>query len=451
MISHRFEETILRALSIAQDRNHKYTTVEHLLQALTYDEDAIAVLDGCGADLVSLQSNLADFIDHELTSLTSEEIDSTAPSASFQRVIQRASIHVSSSGHDEIYGSNALVALLDEADSRAVYFLSKQNINRLDAENYLRYGISNLIEVPEQDKWLNFKLRDDGTIDLCKKTVDIVKYDERRVSILQPKLIKASERVLRAFTGGIGHNAFSDLVDDIQEYLDAINRPADQIDFCDVWALGVHLQQRVDAAARDIEDRLQPELEDSQRSALGTLLGLHGPFILASLVGQELIEASQRYQGTKEDSVQYREIAEAFSIAVQQNPNFITKPARHRIGLVNQGVGTSRFYDREIITSQLTNRNIICAISFSAVAYIGLSATNGIIENIAAQSIFGKNLIDFGARYADKTYELIKLATNFLIDNEAILLGFAACCPEGFGWLGHLIAWLKERVHAIKK
>ncbi len=142
MLSRSLEKTLRRALALANARQHEYATLEHLLMALSDDEDAAAVLRACAVDVDRLRVNLTDFLDHELTSLAVEGVVDAKPTAGFQRVIQRAAIHVQSSGRNEVTGANVLVALFSERESNAVYFLQEQNMSRLDAVNYISHGIA---------------------------------------------------------------------------------------------------------------------------------------------------------------------------------------------------------------------------------------------------------------------------------------------------------------------
>jgi ATP-dependent Clp protease ATP-binding subunit ClpA len=142
MLSRNLEKTLRRALALANARQHEYATIEHLLMALTDDEDAAAVLEACAVELERLRASLNDFLDHELTSLTVEGVVDAKPTAGVQRVIQRATTHVQSSGHGEVTGANILVALFSERESHAVYFLQEQNMSRLDAVSYISHGIA---------------------------------------------------------------------------------------------------------------------------------------------------------------------------------------------------------------------------------------------------------------------------------------------------------------------
>jgi ATP-dependent Clp protease ATP-binding subunit ClpA len=140
--SKELEQGLHRALVLANERHHEYSTLEHLLLALTEDTEAIAVMEACGVDLDKLRRNLTDYIDNELTGLIMDETEDCKPTAGFQRVIQRAVIHVQSSGRDEVTGANVLVAMFAERESHAAYFLQEQEMTRYDAVNFISHGVA---------------------------------------------------------------------------------------------------------------------------------------------------------------------------------------------------------------------------------------------------------------------------------------------------------------------
>ncbi|EIZ81099.1 ATP-dependent Clp protease ATP-binding subunit ClpA [Novosphingobium sp. Rr 2-17] len=135
------EKTLHSALSHASERSHEYATLEHLLLALIDDADAAQVMQACGVELGDLGDVVRQYLDQEYQSLKTEDKGDPAPTAGFQRVIQRAILHVQSSGKDTVTGANVLVALFSERDSYAVYFLQQQDMSRLDAVSYISHGI----------------------------------------------------------------------------------------------------------------------------------------------------------------------------------------------------------------------------------------------------------------------------------------------------------------------
>ena len=140
--SRGLEKALHQAMNLARERTHEFATLEHLLLALTDDRDTIAVLSGCDVDIEALKSDLEDFINEELDSLVVPNGQDARPTAAFQRVIQRAVIHVQSSGKEEVTGANVLVAIFAERESHAAYFLEQQDMTRLDAVNFISHGIT---------------------------------------------------------------------------------------------------------------------------------------------------------------------------------------------------------------------------------------------------------------------------------------------------------------------
>ncbi len=140
--SRNLEETLHRAVAYANQRKHEYATLEHLLLSLADDEDAAGVMKACDVDLAELKKTLVNYIDTELRALIVDDGEEAKPTAGFQRVIQRAVIHVQSSGRDDVTGANVLVAVFSERESHAAYFLQEQDMTRYDAVNYIAHGIA---------------------------------------------------------------------------------------------------------------------------------------------------------------------------------------------------------------------------------------------------------------------------------------------------------------------
>ncbi len=135
------EKTLHNALRYAGERDHEYAALEHLLLALVDDKHASEVMVACGVSLNDLKSTVTHYLDTELDSLKTGEPGDPTPTSGFQRVIQRAILHVQSSGKDEVTGANVLVALFSERESYAVYFLQQQDMSRLDAVSFLSHGV----------------------------------------------------------------------------------------------------------------------------------------------------------------------------------------------------------------------------------------------------------------------------------------------------------------------
>jgi hypothetical protein len=135
------EATLYRAVELATVRKHGHTTLEHLLLALVDDADAAEVMRACEADLSKLSESLTSYIDDELRPLVTDDGEAPTPTDGFHRVIQRAVIHVQSSGRDTVSGANVLVAIFSERESHAAYVLQQQEMNRYDAVNFIAHGV----------------------------------------------------------------------------------------------------------------------------------------------------------------------------------------------------------------------------------------------------------------------------------------------------------------------
>ncbi|MEZ5956385.1 MAG: ATP-dependent Clp protease ATP-binding subunit ClpA [Hyphomonadaceae bacterium] len=141
--SRTLENTLRRALSLATDHSHEYVTLEHLLLSLVDDDDASGVMHACKVDLDKLRQNLESYLENELDALRvqNREHEEPRPTAGFQRVLQRAMLHVDSSGGREVTGANVLVALFSERESHTAYFLQEQDMTRYDAVNFIAHGM----------------------------------------------------------------------------------------------------------------------------------------------------------------------------------------------------------------------------------------------------------------------------------------------------------------------
>ncbi|TDT75294.1 ATP-dependent Clp protease ATP-binding subunit ClpA [Litoreibacter halocynthiae] len=141
--SDTLEKAIHSALAQANSHRHELATLEHLLLALIDEPDAAKVMIACGVDLDILRTTLGEFIEDELSTLVTDVEGSEAvPTAAFQRVIQRAAIHVQSSGRTEVTGANVLVAIFAERESNAAFFLQEQDMTRYDAVNFIAHGVA---------------------------------------------------------------------------------------------------------------------------------------------------------------------------------------------------------------------------------------------------------------------------------------------------------------------
>ena len=135
------EDSLHRALGYANERGHEFATLEHLLLALVDDQDGAAVMKACDVDLDELRATLTEYVDSELSELVVDDDEDAKPTAGFQRVIQRAVIHVQNAGREEVTGANVLVALFAERESHAAYFLAERDMTRYDAVNFISHGI----------------------------------------------------------------------------------------------------------------------------------------------------------------------------------------------------------------------------------------------------------------------------------------------------------------------
>src|SRR5574340_1161375 len=150
MIAQELEVSLHLAFVEARQKRHEFITVEHLLLTMLDNASAAQVLRACGADIDELRQALSEFIASNTPITPGDREVDTQPTIGFQRVIQRAILHVQSTSKKEVTGANILVALFGEKESHAVYFLNQRGITRLDVVNYIAHGINKTPEVPSQ-------------------------------------------------------------------------------------------------------------------------------------------------------------------------------------------------------------------------------------------------------------------------------------------------------------
>jgi len=152
MLSKELEQTLSQAFSYARKRSHEFLTIEHLLLALLENGTALAVLTACDADITALRQDLSDFLAENVSTLSEDSDRETQPTLAFQRVLQRAVMHVQSSDGREVTGANVLVSIFSEQKSQSVYLLEKQDIARLDVVNAITYSVADeSTDTPSQE------------------------------------------------------------------------------------------------------------------------------------------------------------------------------------------------------------------------------------------------------------------------------------------------------------
>ncbi len=172
MLSPNLEKTLRDAYQLATNNKHEYVTLEHLLLCLLEDQDALSVLKACAVDTHSLKENIENFIKKDLDNLKENFTGEPKLTNGFQRVLQRAAIHVQSSGRENVTGANMIVALFSEKESHAVYFLHQQNMTRLDAVQYISHGISKANENLETEDILDDGLNENSQSKNSKRALD---------------------------------------------------------------------------------------------------------------------------------------------------------------------------------------------------------------------------------------------------------------------------------------
>ena len=188
--SSSLEQAIHKALSHANERSHEFATLEHLLLALLDEPDAQQVMRACDVEIIQLRQSLTEYVEDELSTLVTDVEGSEAvPTAAFQRVIQRAAIHVQSSGRTEVTGANVLVAMFAERESNAAYFLQDQNMTRYDAVNFIAHGVAKNTDYDESRSVAGSDQNEDN----LEKTADGIE-DPKKESALEKYCVDLNQK-----------------------------------------------------------------------------------------------------------------------------------------------------------------------------------------------------------------------------------------------------------------
>ena len=140
MLSQNLDVTLNKSIQFASHYSHQLATIEHLLYAMTYDQDAVTLLEACGVDIGRLKADLKDFLESDILPRAQDPEWEPTPTMGFHRVFERAAVHAQSSNREVVTAANLIVAMFKERDSHAVYFLLKQKMSRLDAIRFLSHG-----------------------------------------------------------------------------------------------------------------------------------------------------------------------------------------------------------------------------------------------------------------------------------------------------------------------
>ena len=197
MISKDLEKTLNFAVQVAHDARHEFVTTEHLLLALLDNTSAMAVLQACGAEIDKLRDAVTRHLADQVPQIEGGEDIKTQPTIGFQRVLQRAIVHVQSSGKNQVEGENLLVAIFSERDSFAAYFLDQENVTRYDAVSYISHGISNTGDEPDRLEYQSEETEQGGEAKQGPLEQFTVNLNERAIEGLIDPLIGREQEVER--------------------------------------------------------------------------------------------------------------------------------------------------------------------------------------------------------------------------------------------------------------
>ena len=277
MIAQELEVSLHMAFVEARQKRHEFITVEHLLLALLDNPTAAEVLRACAANIDELRKALTDFIDaHTPTVAGTEEVD-TQPTLGFQRVIQRAILHVQSSGKKEVTGANVLVAIFGEKDSHAVYFLHQQGVTRLDVVNYISHGITKTPQAQPQKQEQPEAEQEEGSQSggaletytqnlnaqaLVGKIDPLIGRDRELERVIQTLCRRRKNNPLLVGEAGVGKTA---IAEGLARRIVEGQVPGDPVASCQVYALDMGALLAGTKYRGDFEQRLKAVLKQLRR------------------------------------------------------------------------------------------------------------------------------------------------------------------------------------------
>jgi hypothetical protein len=376
MLSEGLEKSLHRALAAAAERMHEYATLEHLLLGLLDDPDASIVLEGSGVDLDLLRDSLIDFLDEDLAGLAMGLPSDPKPTAGFQRVVQRAAIHVQAAGRDDVTAANVLVSLFSERESHAVYFLQKQDMTRFDAVNFIshgiikerrRYWVEPPPKLPAQGLGPHVELNSKGVIAFPPaEALDRQGNHIPRLRALHPDLRELARELVSDLNRGNAPHAV--LGERVAAYAALIDQDLAEIDFYRLYAAGVRLANAFDAAARAISVADLPQFELGEQEKLNSLLGIHGSFILATNAGAEAIAEEERYRRRPVEERIYRADAIAMAQALQNRPDLIAPEVAEQVLGAAREISQGNFPERSGVAGRAIVRNVLIGVGSAALA-----------------------------------------------------------------------------------
>lgn len=374
-LSKNLERTLHKALSVASDRKHEYATLEHLLLAFMYEPDILDVLQACGANIEALRQNVTRFLDIDLEGLATDKPGDPKPTAGFQRVVQRAAIHVQSSGRDEVASIDVLQALFGERESHSVHFLTSQEVTRDKVVHFRQHGEAKRTrptlrrappELPSQGIAPHVEIGSDGIIGYSPaEELDQDGNHLPSLRALHPDLQElASELNGDLSRGNIPHAVLGQRV---AFYASIVCQDLSLIDFRRLYAAGVRLANAATATYQAISAGDLPPLDFSEREKLESLLMLHGPFILATSTGSMAVEEERRYQRNPADEKRYRSDSVAIAKLLQNRPDLIDSDVVEQMLGSAQEIGQGGNPERSSTAGRAMVRNVAIGLASGAV------------------------------------------------------------------------------------
>lgn len=480
--------TLRQALMLAEVHKHEYVTLEIFLYALIHQPDVEKTLRAWETDTSGLSSDLGLFIKKDLVGLVTDKPGEPMLNAAVQRILQRAPSNGEKSNNMIASNLDALEAIFAEHESRAVYFLNKYKVlerlvrHAVDVQDHFEHQDSIPLpdeydfqpdpppELPPQGIGPHIELKPEGIIDFAPS--EALDNNGNYLPVLQayhPDLRELAQALVHSLSRGNAPHAV--LLERVAAYASLINQRLDLIDFRRLYISGVRLENAVSAVKDAISVGDIPPLEPSEQEKLSSLLVLHGPFILASTIGNQAKADEDRYQRRPAEEVRYRENAVAMATALQNRPDLVAPEVAEVVLGAARDIGQGDNPERSTVAGLAVMRNVALGIiggavgatviNYGSIALIGAGAYAVYLSNLTVSEAIkkmkwfksltssiaskGDDLLDEQSKGAAEQFRHgLYRQREFVLKNEELLRQMAGSRKE-FKFLHQTLDWLKKR------
>tara|TARA_R110000868_G_scaffold29800_5_gene110662 strand:+ start:5385 stop:6605 length:1221 start_codon:yes stop_codon:yes gene_type:complete len=285
--------------------------------------------------------------------------------------------------------------------------------------------------IPKQGAGIRFSTAKNKKIVFADPRRDIGD-DFLALEALLPELISATKLFLVGIRGG---NAYGELEEIAEKYLELISMPIDQINSGRVWAVGLRLESWASSVQRNIQNGFLPELENNQKAALDSLLGLHAPFIMSTRTGRVMFERSSEYHRNEVEDEGFRKVSNLLVNVIRNSSLLISSEVIEEVSQINSAIGIGPRPERFIVAAKTTDQNLLATIAKNAIGFFAATSFAGVLGQ---SQMFQGTLHQIGGG--------LDQSILFFVNNYDDLKLFAAGAGQEMAWLGRFMSWLKIKI-----